>query len=737
MLAAVTVVTALSLDRVFSSSRWLFPVVIAAVLPHAIGWIGRRLRRPAWLLIIVSGSALLAFLVLRVALTPHAGTVLDAFRHQLDAGWQLLRTEPAPASATNGAILLACIAVWIVALLGDWLAFTRRATLGALAPALVFFVWTSALGTTGGQVAGTAAYCLAAGAFLVAQNLAVLDRRRSWLVTKDAARARWLVPAAVLGSAAIVVALVLAPALPGAGGDPVIDFANPGRTGSGGRSYRPSLAPFLDINEKLNRPDDVELFTVKSRLPDYWRIAALDTYAETGGGQWTLSASGDGKVSVGLPDTPPAGTLVQQFVIRALGERWLPAAYRPVAVNLDGTLVVVSSGTLVTDRDSVSGLDYTVASSVPVLRATAEQQAATAAKVRSDVAPYTALPPDVPDEIAATARQIVAAAGATTPYDKARALWAWFRTAGFAYDTSVDTNDSGNAIVAFLHNKRGFCVQFSSAYAVMARSLDIPARVAVGFTPGTLGADGRYHVTAHDAHAWPEIWLSGLGWTHMFDPTPPAAGGTLAGGSALPGDRTVGGADTPATTTTVPQTTPTALPGGTTPAGGGTGGTGGGARPSLSAGSSSSSGPWFALLALVLAAVALVGAYVLGVRMLKRRRRTRRRDRDDPAAAVQGAWEEALDRLREARADPDPALTPLELARAAAGSVVPEIAPPLAELADTYTVARYGDRAVDTSAADAAWASVAVLERTLDAHQGARERWRRKLDVSVLTRRRG
>jgi hypothetical protein len=69
--------------------------------------------------------------------------------------------------------------------------------------------------------------------------------------------------------------------------------------------------------------------------------------------------------------------------------------------------------------------------------------------------------------------------------------------------------------------------------------------------------------------------------------------------------------------------------------------------------------------------------------------------------------------------------------------VVPEIAPPLAELADTYTVARYGDRAVDTSAADAAWASVAVLERTLDAHQGARERWRRKLDVSVLTRRRG
>ena len=96
-----------------------------------------------------------------------------------------------------------------------------------------------------------------------------------------------------------------------------------------------------------------------------------------------------------------------------------PPRTGPSRSSLDGTLVVMSSGTLVTDRDSVSGLDYTVASSVPVLRATAEQQAATAAKVPAELAPYTALPADVPDEIAATARQIVTAADATTPYDEA------------------------------------------------------------------------------------------------------------------------------------------------------------------------------------------------------------------------------------------------------------------------------------------------------------------------------
>ena len=102
------------------------------------------------------------------------------------------------------------------------------------------------------------------------------------------------------------------------------------------------------------------------------------------------------------------------------------------------------------------------------------------------------------------------------------------------YDTAVGSLDSGSAILEFLSTKRGFCVQFASAYAVMARTLGIPARVAVGFTPGTL-ADGRYHVTSHDAHAWPEIYLTGIGWTHLFDPTPAQQGDTT-GGSDLPND---------------------------------------------------------------------------------------------------------------------------------------------------------------------------------------------------------
>ena len=55
--------------------------------------------------------------------------------------------------------------------------------------------------------------------------------------------------------------------------------------------------------------------------------------------------------------------------------------------------------------------------------------------------------------------------------------------------------------------------------AAMARTLGIPARVAVGFAPGVQQADGTVSVGLKDAHAWPELYFEGVGWTR-FEPTP-------------------------------------------------------------------------------------------------------------------------------------------------------------------------------------------------------------------------
>ena len=53
----------------------------------------------------------------------------------------------------------------------------------------------------------------------------------------------------------------------------------------------------------------------------------------------------------------------------------------------------------------------------------------------------------------------------------------------------------------------------------MLRSLNIAARVAVGFTQGAIDGTGAYSVLGRNAHAWPEVWFDNIGWV-PFEPTP-------------------------------------------------------------------------------------------------------------------------------------------------------------------------------------------------------------------------
>jgi len=101
---------------------------------------------------------------------------------------------------------------------------------------------------------------------------------------------------------------------------------------------------------------------------------------------------------------------------------------------------------------------------------------------------------------------------------------------------------------------------------------------------------------------------------------------------------------------------------------------------------------------------------------------------------VRGAWEEALDRLHEARVPSNPALTPFELARSAPQHGVTAATRPLRTLAREYTVVRYGEGAASPDVVQRAWDSVDQLDRALDAGAGRRERWRRRLDPSTLRR---
>ena len=245
-------------------------------------------------------------------------------------------------------------------------------------------------------------------------------------------------------------------------------------------------------------------------------------------------------------------------------------------------------------------------------------------------------------------------------------------------------------------------------------------------------------MTSHDAHAWPEIYLTGIGWTHLFDPTPAQSGTGTPGGSNLPDDTAPGATATTTPTATTPPTVTAP------PTGGGTGTpeTPGStpATPTLTpavpaSASDGGLGPWLVVIAVLAGLALVIAAYVAGVLVAKRRRRDRRRNADDPARVVAGAWEEALDRLREADLTTDPALTPIETARAVPRELGPPTAEPLRELALAYSTARYGDGATGSDDARDAWTSLDELEVALDDGVSWTRRWRRRLDLSTFTRR--
>jgi transglutaminase-like putative cysteine protease len=536
---------------------------------------------------------------------------------------------------------------------------------------------------------------------------------------------RLVVGGLVLATAAALVPFVFASTILGALGDPLVDTRNDDRASSS--TYETSVPPLIDVADSLRRGEQVQVFTVASASPQYWRTVALDSYDDDDGGQWTLRAEG-GDITHGLDETPTGPTVKQEFRIGPLDERWMPAAFEPVSVSLDDTLVVETSRTLVANADGVEGLRYQVVSQPPPTDLTESQQRATNAPIPGALRKYTEVPSSLPGNVEKIARDVTQ--GATTPYEAARRLRDYFRGPQFTYDPNVNLTDAKSATAVFLETKRGFCVQFASTYALMARTLGIPARVAVGYTPGTFDpASGRFTVTNYEAHAWPEIWLAGVGWTNEFDPTPPSS---QPGGSDLPHD-TAAAPVSPTTPSTTPATTPQTVPADTgvpssTPAAAPPGQSGAPVRASDSGRSWTTPVLWTALL------IALVGALVAAVPLAKRSRRRARQRRADPTSRVAGAWEEAVDRLRELGRPAPRTTTPAEHARASTTVVGEPAAEPLAALADAHTAAQFGAAPVTDNDADAAWRELDAFTGALGKHLPLATRVRARLRLAPLRR---
>ncbi|MGI9014211.1 MAG: transglutaminase TgpA family protein [Phycisphaerales bacterium] len=103
--------------------------------------------------------------------------------------------------------------------------------------------------------------------------------------------------------------------------------------------------------------------------------------------------------------------------------------------------------------------------------------------------------------------------------DAARACAAFLGSFTYTLDLS-DVVIEGDPIEAFLLSfKRGHCEYFASALVAMLQSLGIEARLVTGFLAAEFEGDGYYRVRESHAHAWTEVHTTEFGWERV-DPTP-------------------------------------------------------------------------------------------------------------------------------------------------------------------------------------------------------------------------
>jgi transglutaminase-like putative cysteine protease len=687
-LVLVTMASVICLGRLFTTGRFAGSVMLAAFASHGIAAATRRLRRGIAVSALLSLVALVfcaSWIVLPFTLTNGlpTGVTWDTATADLRAAWTLFGQVSAPVAPDRGFVLATFVAVWVSAFVADWAAFRVAAAFEAVIPTFTLFVFAATLGTHDSRVFSTAFYLGSVLLFLLVHSA---DRRAdaaAWFASKARGGPQVLVKAgAGVAAGAVALGLLAAPVLPWSNDAPVVDWHNDDDSGA-----RVTVSPLVSIRKRLVEQSDVQVFSVKSARRAYWRLTSLDTFDGTIWGSKGSYRAADNDLGRGPRNEAAQQAVVQEFTIGALQTPWLPAAFRangfsgPKGVTFDP-----DSGSLLTEEQTADGLTYLVRSALatfaPDALAAAPEGAPRAVREK-----YLGLPNGFPGSVGQLAAQVTEGKNGT--YNKAIALQTFFREE-FTYNLEVEQPRNVNALEEFLFQSReGYCEQFAGAFAAMARTLGIPSRVAVGFTPGELRRDGKFHVTGRQAHAWPEVWIETFGWV-AFEPTPGrgAPGAETYTGVAEQQDTSRGPVITP-TTTTVPDTT---IPGGDTPA----------TRPRedindvssldpLLPGDDGSPWPRRLRIAALVVGIVLLG-WLAGVPLAHAVRRLRRRNQAAAGGTpglVALAWSDAGGALALAGHPRRPAETPREYARRIASAPADLGADALAALAADVTTAAF------------------------------------------------
>ncbi|MGO3650219.1 transglutaminaseTgpA domain-containing protein [Agrococcus casei] len=301
----------------------------------------------------------------------------------------------------------------------------------------------------------------------------------------------------------------------------------------------PLLSTDIDLAANLKRPQAVDVlqYTSDTGMGTYLQLTTLGDASQGG-----FTAFPEGSSDARLPEGDDIENGIAWFTqttvtMTSLGMRSdslpiAPGQPKDVTTSLDYAFDPVTEAySLSTSRDRIpEGTEWT---------SSGMARLGLAGQVTISGFPATAPEPglpltDLPDELSGLrdmAAEIVTDSDGTD-LDMVMALIEFFTDNTWQYSEEIpfagfgdDADGQWSALLEFLEARVGYCVHYATAFAALARALDIPSRVSVGFLPGMM-SDGIYTVTTNDMHAWTEVYIQGIGWM-IVDVTPPVAAGQL------------------------------------------------------------------------------------------------------------------------------------------------------------------------------------------------------------------
>ena len=532
-----TIAAASSLSAVYRGFSWLLPVAAAVAIIVGVGELVRRSPIPAALSPLLGAAGVLLLLTrlyashdawLGLIPTP---TSMSALGDVARSGFADVRKLAPPVPARHGLVLLAVVGVAAVALVVDLLAVTLRRVALAGLPLLAVFVTGTSVAKHG---AAWWTFVVATAGFLWLLLADSRDRLSRWgrslgFDRDSRPRFSWsdeeVVPSPLtvmgrrVGVTAIAVGVFLPILVPGLhGGVPHGGGGGFGLGGHGRSSVAITVNPIVTIRAQLTAGTSQPLFYVRTDdpSPGYLRLTSLDKFDGDTFSPSTLQQGTGAQVSRGIAVAPITGRSVHtEVAVNALAVHWLPVPTQVTDVQVAGDWRYdAPTNTVFSARSDTRNLNYTVQSVHPNPSPAALEAAASD---DPSVASYLKLPP-IPNDVRDLAQRVTGTA--VSQFDKAVAIQRFLTSSPFTYDTSITTGSGTKALESFLlKDHRGFCQQYATAMAVLARLVHIPSRLAVGFTHGDIQPDGNWLVTTKDAHAWPELYFNGFGWL-AFEPTP-------------------------------------------------------------------------------------------------------------------------------------------------------------------------------------------------------------------------